>query len=161
MLTSMEPSDQPWHFEATLNRRALRWQAAAGFSAGVVLLTLAGQSLRAGSAVGAVMGIAGAGLFWALAAITWRRTRDGRPPLVLDLDGLTVREANGDSWSLAWEQIEAVDIERGFFGRRVVLIVRGPEGEDRALPGLCCGDAPPEWIAGLIETFRRRGLHPS
>lgn len=159
MLIPMDESHQPWHFETTLNRRSLRWQAAAGFSAGVVLFALAGQSLRAGSAVGTVMGIAGAGLFWMLARLAWNQTRMSRAPLILDLHGLSVNDGTGDSWTVAWDKIDSIELRRGFWGRKIVVILSGPEGEERELPPLCYGDAPPEWTAGLIETFRRKGLH--
>jgi hypothetical protein len=38
-------------------------------------------------------------------------------------------------------------------------VLRDQPGASVSIPGSCHVDAPVEWIAGLIETFRQRALH--
>ena len=54
-----------------------------------------------------------------------------------------------------------MQIDGSALRRRVVLSVRNEQGEGEVmLPRVCQGDAPAEWLAGLIETFRHQALHP-
>ncbi len=158
----MSPDQPPrWYFESPLDRGALRARAGVAMSFAFVLAFIAAGSFHAGSIVGPGLGVVGALGFVLAAGLTWRMAHLERAPLVLDERGLEVDDGLGTRWRLAWTDVADVRIARSLWGRRVVLEVRAPQGVmARVLPRLCQGDGPPEWTAGLIQTFRNRALHP-
>jgi hypothetical protein len=82
-----------------------------------------------------------------------------QPPLVLDERGLAFEDGIEPRAFLTWEEIADVEL-RGFgFARRVVLTTRAPDDRELLIPAICHAGSPPEWTAGLIETFRQHALH--
>ena len=133
-----------------------RFKAAAALVAALLLCWAGARAALVGSALGVGLGIAGASIFGLAAMFEYRRGAAGRPPLVLDGQGLAVDDGLGEAWRLSWDRIERVAIERVAGRRRVVLVLFGEPRRIVSLPPICCGDAPPEWLAGMIETFRVR-----
>ncbi len=125
-------------------------------SASVVLALVAGHAFHTSALIGAGIGFVGALLFGLLALSAWRRTRITYPPLVLDERGLAVDDGRGGRCRLEWTEVEGVHLVRKRWGARVVLDLLGEERPTLELPPACHGDAPPEWVAGMIETFRER-----
>lgn len=151
----------PWRFEAPFDRGSFRVRAAFAWLASFVLCLAAGRALESLSMVGVAVGIAGASLFAFFGTLSWRRSLVRHSPLVLDQEGLAVDDGLGTQWSLPWQEIERVQIDTSGLHRRVVLLVSNASGEGEvSLPRVCHGDAPAEWLAGLIETFRHQALHP-
>jgi len=152
-------NDQPWHFEAPLDRRGLRMRTTVALVAMVLLLAAGvGSSIR-GSSVGTVLGIFGAAVFALLALTSWRLSRIEGPPLVLDERGMAFDDGLRPRAFVPWEKIANVDLRASGFGRRVVVTLAGDEGVEVTLPSACYGGAPVEWIAGIIETFRQHAIH--
>ncbi len=133
-------------------------KAAAALVAALVLCWAGARAALADSAIGVGLGIAGASIFGLGAMLEYRRGAAGRPPLVLDAHGLAVDDGLGESWRLRWDRIERVGLERVVGRRRVVLVLTGEPPHLISLPTICHGDAPPEWLAGMIETFRVRSV---
>lgn len=158
----LDPGDgpsYPWRFEMPLDRRALRLRAAFAVLAALLLVVLASAATRRGSATGTFLGLAGATLFAVLAHGSWRVARMAGPPLLLDERGIAFDSGRAPRVVLGWEEIADVTLRGAFFGRRVILVLREPPERELRLPASCCGDGPPEWTAGLIETFRQHALH--
>ncbi len=153
MSTQAAPS---FRFESPRHAGLLRLRVVFGLLASFVLCLCASQAYAVGSDVGTAVGIAGAIVFGMMALSAWRRSRSAGPPLVLDDDGLAVDDGLGESWRLGWQEIRGVVIERSMWRVRVVLQLEGETGGSISLPRVCLVDAPPEWVAGLIETFRER-----
>lgn len=154
-------TNQVWHFEAPLDRRAVRVRASVGLAAFSVLVAAAVKAAFRGSVIGVVIGAAGAVVFFTLAFASWRLARITGPPLVLDEQGLSYDDGLGPRSFLPWRRIVEVALRGGRLGRRIVVVVDDPERRELTLPAVCHGGAPPEWTAGLIETFRQQFLHQS
>ncbi|RMF75471.1 MAG: hypothetical protein D6738_03655 [Acidobacteria bacterium] len=151
-----------WYFEAPLDRRGLRVRALLALMFAAVLGLVAAEALTRGSLLGAGLGVLVGVSFVLLAGLSLRRSINDRPPLILDEGGVSVDDGLGTAWRLRWDEVEAVLIARSPFGRRVLLRVRrDPDDALRPIPSACVGNAPPEWLAGLIETFRQHALHPA
>lgn len=156
----MTAPPRTWYFESPFDRRAMRWRAAIGLSFAVLLALVAARALEMGSPLGAALGVLGAVGFVLAAGLAWRVSRLDGAPLVLDRQGIEVDDGLGSRWRLAWTDVEGVRVGRSLWGKRVVLDVRGASGSERVLPLICQGDGPPQWLAGIIETFRQQALHP-
>ncbi|MDQ7005928.1 MAG: hypothetical protein Q9Q40_01705 [Acidobacteriota bacterium] len=149
------------HFETPCQAGMHRFKALAALVAALVLCWAGARAALADSVPGVGLGIAGASLFGLAALLEYRRAAAGRPPLVLDDEGLTVDDGLGEAWRLGWERIARVGVERVTGRRRVVLVLTGEPPRLVSLPAICHGDAPPEWLAGMIETFRVRAASPA
>lgn len=151
----------PWSFEAPVERGRFLVRAALSGVLAVLSLAAAGGAVAHLSAAGVLLA-AGATLVCGQAAlIAWRAAHD--IPLRLDERGLRFRDARGEVWLLGWHEVEDVGIARSRLTRRVSLRVRREgwsEPEMVSLSRRAMGDAPVEWVAGTIETFRHRALHP-
>ena len=156
----MSGSASNWYFEAPFDRRELRVRAVLALVFAAVLALVAAEALTRGSLLGAGVGVVVGVAFILLAGLCLRRSIHACPPLVLDERGVSVDDGLGTAWRLRWDEIDAVLVARSPFGRRVLLRLRGEDGELRPVPAVCIGNAPPEWLAGLIETFRQHALHP-
>ncbi len=139
----------------------LRLRVLVAGAASFALALCASEAHALGSLAGASVGVAGSIFFGMMALIAWRRSHSIGPPLLVDNDGVAVDDGLGESWHFRWDEIEAVTIEGGAWRRRVVLVLHGQETETISLPAICHGDAPPEWVAGLIETFREKAAGDS
>jgi hypothetical protein len=153
-------NDQPWHFEAPLDRRALRLRAGLGFAAVLVLGAASGAAAVRGSVVGTIIGAAAAVVFGVLTVASWRLSRISGSPLILDEHGMFYEDGLGPRSFLPWERVTEVALRSGLLGRRVVVHL-DENGHDLTLPAVCHAGAPPEWTAGVIETFRQHHLHKS
>lgn len=151
--------DEPLRFEAPRQRGMLLVRALVGYAGSMILCVISSIASLQGVEVGALVGFAGAFCFGMMGMLSWRRSRASRPPLVVDEKGVAVDNGLGTRWRLPWEQIESVTIGRSLLRRRVELILRDQPGASVSIPLSCHVDAPVEWIAGLIETFRQRALH--
>ncbi len=152
-------TNEVWRFEAPLDRKALRLRAAVGIAAFSVLVAASVRAAFHGAVVAVVIGVAGAVVFLTLSFASWKLARIDGSPLVLDEAGLSFDDGLGPRSFLPWPDVTQVNVRGGRFGRRVVVTVGGAERKELTLPAACHGGAPPEWIAGLIETFRQRFLH--
>jgi hypothetical protein len=122
-------------------------------------LTVAGAGNLHGRPA-AVAGGAFLALFFALAAaFAFRVLRRNRPFLVVDREGLGLDDPRGRPVRVAWDRLDAVRCPGRSLRAGVVLVLR-PGGEDGLrelrLPAKRLGGAPPQWVAGMIETFRTR-----
>lgn len=147
-----------WRFEAPVDRAALRMKAGFAWTAGGVLCIATGQAILTGSVVGTIVGLCAAATFAAAGFASWRHARMDGSPLLLDERGITLDDGMGTRSFLAWEDVDEVGL-RGSFARRVVLVRREGDPEEVEVPRTAHAGAPPEWMAGLIETFRHRALH--
>jgi hypothetical protein len=158
----MSSPSSPWRFEATVNRRHLLLKALLGWTFALLLSLVTAGAIERSAWLGAVFGLLGSVAFGLTGLIHWRMSRVDGPPLVLDEEGLAVNDGLGTRWSLNWHQVEAVGLRGRLLSRRVVLFLRRT-GEMQpptiTLPSICHGDAPAEWVAGMIETFRHHALH--
>jgi hypothetical protein len=147
---------KPLRFAAPRERRGwlLRATAASLFAAGC--LPLASHAASGGSLAGIAASLLGLFGFVLAAVAAIRRAVARRPPLVLDEHGVRVDVGPGGRWELRWGEVARVRLDDGLFRRRVVLEVSG-ESDPRVIPACCHGGLPPEWLAGLIETFRECG----
>jgi hypothetical protein len=158
-MTEQTQNDEPLRFEAPRQSGMLLMRALVGYTGSLVLCVVSSIASLQGVQVGALIGFAGAMCFGMMGMLSWRRSRSPRPPLVVDERGVAVDNGLGTRWRLPWEQIESVTIARSLWRRRVELLLRDDPGSSVSIPGSCHVDAPVEWIAGLIETFRQRALH--
>ena len=162
ILFVMSESTTTWYFEAPLDRRGLQVRAVLALIFASVLGLVGAEALARGSLPGAGVGMVAAIVFVLLAGLSLRRAIHDRPPLILDETGVSVDDGLGTAWRLRWDEVDAVLVGRGPFGRRILLrIRRDASGDLRPIPPSCVGNAPPEWLAGLIETFRQHALHPA
>ncbi len=146
-------------FEIPWPRAALRLKVLLGVGAFAILVVRAMTLFE--SALWPVFWFAlvAASGFLLAAYNSWRRLRCRRNPVVLDVTGLSVDDGLGHAWFLPWHQMEQVMLRRGFWRRWVVIRTRNGEPELRLVhPALHYG-LPPQWLAGMIETFRDRFTH--
>jgi hypothetical protein len=98
-------------------------------------------------------------VFFAVAALfAFRVLRRTRPFLVVDREGLLLDDPRGRPVSVSWERLDSVRCP-GSLRAGVILVLRPAEGDglrELRLPAKRLGGAPPQWVAGMIETFRTR-----
>jgi len=145
-----------FRFETPHQRAALALRALLALAGGLALCWAGAHAALHGSLPGVLLAIVAAAVFGMLALVNWRRARSARPPLVIDERGVSVDDGLGEAWHLAWEHIGEVALRRVRGRRRIVLFISGEQNSFRTLPRVCHGDAPAEWLAGMIETFRER-----
>lgn len=146
----------PWRFEIPWPRPALRLRAILGVLAFAILVGRAAFALQRDPWGVFAFALVAAAAFLLAAVTAWRRLRTDAHPVVLDARGLAVDDGLGNSWFVTWEEIERVSLRRGFLRRWVVIHLRSGEPPLRLVhPALHYG-LPPQWLAGLIETFRSR-----
>lgn len=131
----------------------------------LVALLLAGGGLSVVAAgvrhgrPAAVAGGAFLALFFAIAAaFALRVLRRTRPFLVVDREGLKLDDPRGRPVRVSWERLDAVRCP-GSLRAGVVFVLRPAEGDglrELRLPAKRLGGAPPQWVAGMIETLRTR-----
>lgn len=154
-----DKQDKPVRFVAPRQRGMLMIRALVGYTGSLALCVVSAIASLKGSDVAALIGFSGASCFGVMGLLAWRRSRSPRPPLVVDERGVAVDNGLGVRWRVPWEHIESVKIAHGWWRRRVALVLREPVGSALPIPNSCHVDAPAEWVAGLIETFRQRALH--
>lgn len=137
---------------------ALRLFMALVLTGGGVALIVSG--LLAGR-LSAILGGIGLTVFFGFAAATsLGRLLRTRPFLVVDREGIVLDDARGGALRIGWTDLVSVRCSRRPFRRGVLLGLR-QDGQNEVrsevlLRAERLGGAPPQWVAGLIETFRLR-----
>jgi hypothetical protein len=97
--------------------------------------------------------------FLAASLLSARRLRRRDPLLVADRDGVELAGREG-ALRVGWDDVLAVRCRTRTFRRGVLLSLRvdpsGDETREVRIGAEQLGGAPPEWLAGLLETFRSR-----
>ncbi|MFN7964404.1 MAG: hypothetical protein U0V87_01790 [Acidobacteriota bacterium] len=146
-------------FEIPWPRAALRLKVLLGLVAFAILVMRAITLREIGLWPVFWFALTAAAGFLLAAFNAFRRLRCPKNPVVLDVSGLSVDDGLGHAWFLPWHQMERVMLRRGFVRRWVVIRTRDGEPELRLVhPALHYG-LPPQWLAGMIETFRDRFTH--
>ncbi|MDH3285974.1 MAG: hypothetical protein OEQ13_14675 [Acidobacteriota bacterium] len=143
-------------FAAPRDRKGWRLRSLAAAALSGASIAVAVDAGSGGVGPGTIAGLGSALGFGLLATCAFRRSLSRRPPLVIDENGVAVDNGLGHSWSLSWREISRVRLRRGLFERRVVIELR-EAASSRKIPRACHAGLPPEWLAGLLETFRERG----
>lgn len=149
----------PWRFEAPIDRAAQRLRAWLGIAGSAALCVAAAECSAVNARTGALVALVFAFAMGLFGLLAWHRSKLDGAPLVLDERGLWYQDGLTGRMFVAWEELEDVTLRGGALARRVLLVIRDVERSEVVLPSICCADAPPEWTAGLIETFRQHALH--
>jgi hypothetical protein len=150
----MSSLETPWRFEIPWPRPTLRIKAVMGLVASVVLAYRAAVAVHDSEPIVFWIAVIASAAFLAAGLQAWRRLLCGSNPVILDDRGLSVDNGLGEAWFIPWSDVERVMLRRGFFRRWVVVQTRVAISPLRSVsPDLFVG-LPPQWLAGLIETFR-------
>lgn len=121
-------------------------------------LSVVAASLRHGRPAALAGGVFLTVFFSVAAAFAFRVLRRRRPFLVVDREGLKLDDSRGRPVRVTWDRLDAVRCP-GSLRAAVVFVLRPGEEDglrELRLPAKRLGGAPPQWVAGMIETFRTR-----